>query len=146
MLAVPLLVSRRFGPGRRAWPWALAVAIGATLPLALWHPRDFVDDVLVFQMRQPLRTESLSVTGVLGSVGVRLPGAVAFAAAAAALAWAWRRLPPDRDGLCRGTALAALAFFLAGKQAFCNYYYFAGLTLLASAALAGEGATASPRR
>jgi hypothetical protein len=56
--------------------------------------------------------------------------------AAAALAAVWRKSGPDEPWrLPMAAALVYMAFFLCAKQAFCNYYYFAGSVILSGAAL-----------
>ena len=60
-----------------------------------------------------------SLLGPLGAIG--------------AMAWSWRRVPAGPHGLCLVASAPLLVFFVAAKQAFCNYYYFAGLVLLCTA-------------
>jgi hypothetical protein len=124
---------------------AIAVAAATALPLFIWGPRDFVDDVLLFQLRQPLRLDAMSLPALVARLSaVRLPGALSLVGAAAALLWA-RRLPRPagehaRAAAARATALVYFAFFLSAKQAFCNYYYFVGALLLCACALAPTSA------
>jgi hypothetical protein len=142
VLALPLLARGAAVP-RRTWLEALTVAAAVTLPFVLWGPADFVNDVLLFQLRQPFRAEAMSLpAAVFGLTGWRAPGVVALAGAAAATACVWRRLAPRAPGLLAWRLPAALAivymaFFLCAKQAFCNYYYFAGTLLLATVAAGG---------
>jgi hypothetical protein len=102
-----------------------------------------VNDVLLFQLRQPFRAEAMSIPAALfGLTGWKAPGVVALAGAAAATACVWPGLAPRASGLLAWRLPAALAivymaFFLCAKQAFCNYYYFAGTLLLATVAAGG---------
>jgi hypothetical protein len=136
VLVTPLLARRRL-LDRAAWPWALGAAALTTVPLFAWDPRAFVDDVVLFQLRQPLRLDALSLPPIVALLtGLRLPGALALVGAAAAAAWAWRKLPAGARGLSTGGALLLLAFFVSAKQAFCNYYWLASVLVLAAAATA----------
>jgi hypothetical protein len=137
VIALALIV--RDGRIRRsAWFEALAVVAAVTLPFFLWSPVDFVGDVVLFQLRQPFRDDALSVPAIVAAVtGWRAPGALAVVAAAAATSYAWPRLGPraDPSQLPLAAAVVFASFFLFAKQAFCNYYYFVGVLILAAAAL-----------
>ncbi|MSP62364.1 MAG: DUF2029 domain-containing protein [Myxococcales bacterium] len=136
VVLLPLLLARRF-VSRRQIAVAAAVALAVTAPLALWDLGAFFDDVVLCQVRQPLRMDAMSLPPVVAMLtGFRAPSALAFLAVAAALAWAWRRLPDGAPGLALGATLALDAFFLFNKQAFCNYYYLVGVLLLAAQAAA----------
>ncbi len=137
VLALPLLFRDGRIP-RRAWLEALGVAIALALPFLVWSPHDLVNDVVLFQLRQPFRADALSIPAYLASVaGWRAPSVLALAGAGAALALEWRQVgptaPPSRLPLA--VAVVYAAFFLLAKQAFCNYYYFVGVLFLAAAAL-----------
>jgi hypothetical protein len=148
VLAVPLfLKDGRIRP--RAWGAAAAIALAVALPFFAWSPRDFIDGVVLFQLRQPFRPDALSLPAFAAAVtGWRAPGALALVGAFAAGAFTWSGLgaaagksePPSRLPLA--IALVYMAFFLFAKQAFCNYYYAVGVIILGAAALldpAGEG-------
>ncbi len=129
---------------RRAVPWALIIAAAITAPFVLWNPRAFVDDLLLFQLRQPFRPDAMSLTALVAWIaGWQAPGVLALLAAAAATVYAWKRVA-TLPSLALGAALVYLWFFLGAKQAFCNYYYFAGVLLLGSAACAAP-MLSSPR-
>jgi len=136
VLALPLLARHGRVP-RRSWIEALLVATAVTVPFLVWSPPDFVNDVVLFQVRQPFRTDAMSIPAFLFELtGWRAPGAVAVVGAAAALAAVWRKSGPDEPWrLPMAAALVYMAFFLCAKQAFCNYYYFAGSVILSGAAL-----------
>jgi hypothetical protein len=143
LVAVPLfLKDGRVRP--RAWAVAVATACAITLPFFVWGPRDFIDDVVLFQLKQPFRSDALSLPAFLAAVtGWRAPGALALVGAAAAGAFTWSGLgaPPGKtpspSRLPLALALVYLAFFLFAKQAFCNYYYAVGVMILGAAALVG---------
>ena len=86
VLALPLFACRG-GVPRRSWMEALAVAAVVTLPFFVWSPGDFVNDVVLFQLRQPFRADAMSIPAFLFDLtGWKAPGAVAVVGAAAALA------------------------------------------------------------
>lgn len=137
VVALPVL----FRDGRlpaKAWFEALALAGAITLPLFVWSPTDFVDDVVLCQLRQPFRADALSLPAfVAWAAGWRAPGALALIGAAAAIAFTWSRSGSDSrpSSLPLCAAIVFLSLFLCAKQAFCNYYYFAGVLILGAAAL-----------
>jgi hypothetical protein len=134
VVLLPLLLPRRVVP-RSWWPVALLVALGVTLPGVLWGVRDFLEDVVWFQLRQPSRADAMSLPGLIQwSTGVRLPGVVAVIGAAGALLF-WSRRRIDVSCLALAAACVYGIFFVTAKQAFCNYYYFLGILLVAGAAM-----------
>jgi hypothetical protein len=140
VLALPLLARDGRVP-RRAWIESLLLAAAVTLPLFVWGPADFLNDVVLFQLRQPFRVDAMSLPAfVFGVTGWKAPGVLALAGAAAALACTWTRLGASAPSwrLPAAMALMYLAFFLCAKQAFCNYYYFASALVLAQAAAGSD--------
>jgi Glycosyltransferase family 87 len=135
IIAVPLLLGSRRVPAR-AWALALVVAAGIVLPFFAWSPADFLEDVVLFQARQPFRMDALSIPAAVARLtGLRAPGALSFAAAAVATLGVFPRADSERRAaLPEQTAIVSLAFFLFAKQAFCNYYYFVGILVLAAVA------------
>ncbi len=136
-IAVPLLV-RDGSVGKRQWLEALAAATLVTLPFFIWSPADFVGDVVLFQLRQPFRADAMSLPALVAALTPwHPPGILALGGAAAGAAVAWPRLGPSsgQSRLPLATAVVFAGFFLFAKQAFCNYYYFVGVLVLASAAL-----------
>jgi hypothetical protein len=103
---------------------AAAVAIGVTLPFLLWNPESFVRSVVLWQFRQPFRTDSLSYAVILAHwLGVQ-PGVWLSLLSAGAATWlAWRGAPRNAHGFAAAFALVMLALFATSKQAFCNYYF-----------------------
>lgn len=139
VLLLPLLLCQRFRP---AWSRAtrttvLAAGLAALglLPFLLWHPRDFIEDLILFQVRQPFRHDALTLPALFSfATGLRAPGALALLGAAGSLGWALGRLPRKPAGLLYGAAIGCFSFFAMAKQAFCNYYSFVGVLLLLCAA------------
>ncbi|MGO9836303.1 MAG: hypothetical protein ACLP1X_19040 [Polyangiaceae bacterium] len=133
VVLVPLLLLRRVAP-RSYWGPAVAVLAAVTVPFLVWGFSDFLDDVVLFQLRQPARDDAMSLPGLIQwATGVRLPGFIALAAATFALAFWWRKIK-DATLLPLAAACVYGVFFLTAKQSFCNYYYFLGIVVLAAAA------------
>ncbi len=157
---LPLLL-----PGRsrreqlRAALVAVLVALAVTAPIALWNLRGFLDDVILCQLRQPFRPDSINVAATLVQEAGRLygqepwrltreltatlagrlcPGWLCLALFALALGLALWRAPRGPAGFCAGTVLAFSLFFGFAKQSFENYLLFAIGCALWAAALAGE--------
>lgn len=151
-LILPLLVPVRLAPPwLRSRRWlalavALALTVGLLVAFLLWHPADFIADIVQFQMRQPFRPDSLSFPALLYQLtGFRAPGALALVGALLGLCWVWRRLPEGTSGLLLGLLFAVVGVFVFAKQAFCNYYYFIGVLILLNVAVAREAATDEAR-
>jgi hypothetical protein len=127
LVLAPLLladVRRRIG-WRRMVGVALLVAAITAAPFLIWHPRDFLFDVVAVQAIQPLRTDSASVLGVLARMGIPVPGAwITFAMAGLALLLIAWRAPRTTAGYAGAVAFVFLVFFLFSKQAFGNYFLF----------------------
>lgn len=137
-----------FGRHRVSWKhWLTAGAVaGATiLPFVVWNGRATLDGML-FQMQAPIRPRysAMSIPGLLASVSWPYPPVWASAAAelavCAAIAASGRAV--DAATILLGSAVALLAAFLLGWQAFVNYYVFvASLLLLASVAAGARRTT-----
>lgn len=100
------------------------VAAAITLPFVMWDPKGFFDSVVMFQVRQPFRGESLSyLAWTATTAGPAWPGWLGFALLPVAMGLAFWRTARTPAGFAGGVALALLVFFAFAKQAFCNYYY-----------------------
>ncbi len=120
---------------------ACALALLISLPLALFAPSDFVDSVLLFQLRQPFRFDALSFAALLARAGgPQLPGFTSFLVLAPALALGWRFSPRNVGGALAALAFAFAGFFDIGKQAFANYHFL----VLALACAAAAALTPTP--
>ena len=117
-------------PGR---PWqavvrelgkAIALALVVTAPLALWNISAFLKDVVLFQVFQPFRIDSLSYLAWYARITGSQPAAwVGFASMLAAMVMVLWRAPRTPAGFAAGGATILFAFFAFNKQAFCNYYF-----------------------
>jgi hypothetical protein len=116
---------------------AAAVAIGVTLPFILWDARALYDDLLVFQMDQPFRPDSLSVPAwIAHHYGVLLPQWIGWAIVVPATLVALRSAPRTASGFAMATGFVFFTFFAFSKQAFANYYVFVIGALAVAAAFA----------
>jgi hypothetical protein len=139
LVLVPLLPIWPGTTRRRAILWALATAALVTLPFAVWDPDGFFQSVVWLQVREPFRTDSLSVLAWLAKRGVSVPTiATTLLAGAVAAALALWKLPRSAGGLAAGTALMMFVLFAFGKKAFCNYYFFVLGALAVTIAASGE--------
>jgi hypothetical protein len=143
-LAVPLLwrfAARR--PGAAGFLARAGIAAAAvTLPFVLWHPRAFVDCVLLLQTREPLRIDSLSYLSWAARHDLGGGSFVwAIAAGSVALAAGALLTPNTPAGFALSLALSSFAAFSFGSKAFCNYYFFVVGALCC--AIATQGLTGS---
>jgi hypothetical protein len=153
-----LIVSKQYlglaGPGflrfcvGRPMPWRLVLfaafaASAATLPLALWHPNAFMNNVVWLQTREPFRIDSLSYLSWAARAGWGT-GSIYWAVGAGlgALAIALVATPNTPAGFASTVALSSLVTFAFGSKAFCNYYFFVIGALCAGAAAAMPRASA----
>lgn len=137
--AVWMLLPRGWGAGRTARFMAIVgiVAVGITLPLALWNLRAFTYSTWTVQQVAPFREDALSyLVWYFQKTGVHLTVAVAFAAMLLGIALAVWRAPRGPAGFAMTLAMTYLPFIAFNKQAFANYYLFAiGACCAAVAAL-----------
>lgn len=106
---------------------SIGVSIAITLPLLLWDLPGFLNSVILFQFRQPFRSDSLSYLVLYQqwfpsfSKPSTIWGFLALLVAEGISLW---RGPRNPAGFAGTIAFSYLAFFAFNKQAFCNYYYF----------------------
>ncbi len=143
----PLLTSRRVRPVDFAW--AIAISAAIALPFFVWDPRALWQGVVAYQFRLAFRDDSLTVPAlILARTGRRVWPLIGFVIAgvtAVVIAWRqWREQAPiavERVAIAGGAVY--LAFFLFHKQAFFNYYWFAGvfaaMAMVGSAGAQGSG-------
>jgi hypothetical protein len=147
LVAPVLLYLAMCPPGRRLRTFAIALLVAAVSigPFLLWNATATIDG-MVFQIRALSRPRltAMSIPGLLATLGTGYPPMWASMAAQMLVgAIAYTRIH-DRGagGLLLGSAVALLATFLIGWQAFVNYYYYIGATLvLASVLLAAPRTT-----
>jgi hypothetical protein len=120
----------------RAWVVAALVAAFTIVPFLIWNSSATMSG-MVFQMRAPVRPRlsSISIPGLLAHYGsMNIPiwtSAVTQFAIAGVLAVGG--VGSTVSGLFAGSAVALLATFLLGWQAFVNYYVWIGLLLVLAA-------------
>ncbi|WP_146209919.1 hypothetical protein [Vitiosangium sp. GDMCC 1.1324] len=122
------------GPRWRGAAIAVGTAAATFVPFLVWTPEGLWKDLVVHHLTNPFRPDSLSLLAWFAHQGVSLPGWLGFAGALAlwVLTLARRRGP---ETVVLGSALVFGVFFFLGRQAFCNYYYQAGATVLAAVVL-----------
>jgi hypothetical protein len=120
------------GVGWRGVALAVGTAVATFVPFLVWSPGGLWTDLVVHHLTNPFRADSLSLTAWFHHQGVRLPGWLGFAGVVAV--WALTLRSRHRpEAVLLGSALAFGVFFFLGRQAFCNYYYQVGATVLAAA-------------
>jgi hypothetical protein len=125
--AVPL--GRQAMGSRPSWRSFVLRATGAAalaiVPFALWHPRAFLDAVVLLQLREPIRLDSLSYVSWAVRAGWTAGSPFwSVAAGAVAMLVAMARTPRTAAGFAASVAFATFAMFAFGSKAFCNYYFF----------------------
>jgi len=119
---------------------ACGVAAAVTMPFVLWDPAGTWLSIVVLQVREPFRVDSLSVLSHLAIHGWQPTPALLLAgpiaAICAGLGLTWWRLPRTPAGFCFGLATTFLLLFLFSKKAFCNYYFLVIALLMAGVASA----------
>jgi hypothetical protein len=133
VLAIPLLIRLRRA-SVNAWLWAAVAGIALTLPFLLWDFRALVDKTLLFFFESPGRADSLSVYGAMARSGIELPAWASLGIWLLGVGWLTWKMPRSLAGWLFSMATSWLIFFLVGKQAFINYYYFISFTLLLAVA------------
>ena len=127
---------------------ACATAAVVTLPFLVWDPAGMWLSVVVLQLREPFRADSLSLLSYLAGQGWHPTPAALLAAPLAALAGGlgltWWRLPRTPAGFALGLGTTFLLLFLCSKKAFCNYYFLVSALLLAGVACASAQFPVAP--
>jgi hypothetical protein len=133
---------------RRILLGACAVAALVTLPFAAWDAAGVWRSVVMLQLHEPFRADSLSVLSQLVRQGWQpTPTALIvapLAALGAGLGLTWWRLPRTPAGFALGLGLTFLLLFLFSKKAFCNYYFLVIALLMAGVASASAEFPPSP--
>ena len=109
---------------------ALAVFSALTLPMAMWNLHGFLHDFMAVHVRQPFRSDSLSIANLICPLPLYLIVALVLVGTLFALNKA--RPHPSMFAACYGFTL--LIFVCTNKQAFCNYYFLIVQTLLLAVA------------
>jgi hypothetical protein len=112
---------------RREIALAIAVAAAVTLPFAIADPSGFWRSVVVLQLTEPFRADSLSALIPFVRAGWTVPPVALTlmpVLAAVAAGWAaWRRAPRTPAGFAAALGFVLMMLFLFSKKAFCNYYF-----------------------
>ncbi|HMB95416.1 MAG TPA: hypothetical protein VKK61_05200 [Tepidisphaeraceae bacterium] len=116
------------------------------MPFFIWNPVSFFRSVVLWQLRQPFRTDALSFAALMDwTLGVR-PGMWFCAMSAGAAMWlAYRRSSRDAFGFVTSLTFVLLLFFATNKQAFCNYYFLVMGVACGAIALSNFGRRAGSR-
>jgi len=104
---------------------ALVVVAVSTLPFLVWNPEAFFRSVLLLQLKQPARPDSLSfIARIPGLLDLPVAASVALSTVAlvGALAYGLFKATDDAQGFSLTAALALCAWLLFGRQALANYY------------------------
>ncbi|HEU5197136.1 MAG TPA: hypothetical protein VFW70_20530 [Methylomirabilota bacterium] len=148
VLAAPLAVLLSPAPWRargRTLLKAMLVAATLTLPFVVADVSGFVRGVVVLQVRQPFRADSLSYPAWwVRATGLAPPPAwLALVVLAVALVLCLRYAARSVAAFAGATALASLVFFAFNKQAFMNYYFFVVAAFCCAVAATEPGAEPS---
>ena len=112
------------GLGLRGALIAGATVVATLLPFALWTPGELWEGLVTHHLDNPFRKDALGFPALAVRFGLpEAPGWLGFLALPIVLLGAARL--PRRLDVALGVPLVALTwFFLFGRQAFANYYYF----------------------
>jgi hypothetical protein len=119
-------------------------AVGAlvTAPFVLINPRAFIESIVLLQLRQPFRPESLSIPGWWANhFGEQLPSWWCFVSLVPTAALALWRCERSAAAFAAALSLVSFVFFFLSKQAFANYYFFTLGTICCALALAPQPQT-----
>jgi hypothetical protein len=149
VVAPVMLYVAMCAPGRRVRTIAIGalVAVITIAPFLLWNAAATINGML-FQVRALSRPRltAISIPGLLVGSGMAYPPmwlSTVVQLAAGGLAYV-RVREHGAGGLLLGSAIALLATFVVGWQAFINYYYYIGALLaIASVLLAAPRTTAT---
>jgi hypothetical protein len=94
------------------------------LPFLLWDAPAFLDRMLFWHARQPIRYDAITLQAAAGNLlGVVVPRPLLLAAAVVLIGWVTWRTPADGASPAAPMAAALLIFCLFHSQAFFNYFY-----------------------
>ena len=117
---------------------AVGVAAVVTVPLALLDADAFWRSVVLLQLREPFRLDSLSFTREMLQFGIRLDKqgamAVSLTAGLIGIALSWWRAPRTPAGFAASLGVTCFLLTAFGKKAFLNYYFMVVAFLLVAIA------------
>jgi len=138
LLGRPFTARKIFVDGGKA----VAVVAVSTIPFLVWNPEAFFRSVLLLQLKQPPRPDSLSfiarVPGLL-SLPVAASLALSTLALVGALAYGLFKATDDAQGFSLTAAVALCAWLLFGRQALANYYVLVLGFVAMAAAISHDG-------
>ncbi|MGE5359253.1 MAG: hypothetical protein ACM3NQ_09560, partial [Bacteroidales bacterium] len=129
----------------KAWCIAAATAVLTLVPFVVWDPASLYTYGVRFQLETPFREDGLTVVALLYrwsgfTAGKWLAALVGLLVAA----YTYNRFSRDAlRGYVLAVAITTFSIFLAGSQAFCNYYYLVSVLLLFVFAVHGRPASAT---
>ena len=104
---------------------AVLVALAVSLPLALWNFEAFKQYAILLNFQMPFRKDSLNFSAMWAhETGVEPSSLIGFFLLIPTYYICLRRCVATPAGFAGATALMYFVFFLFGRQAFLNYYYF----------------------
>jgi hypothetical protein len=104
---------------------AIATGTVVTLPFFVINPKAFFECMVLLQLRQPFRVESLSLNAWwFIEYDKRLPDWLGFASVIPTSALAFWHCERSPAGFAAALAFVSFVFFALSKQAFGNYYFF----------------------
>ena len=116
---------------------AVLVALAVSLPLALWNFEAFKQYAIMLNFQMPFRKDSLNYAALwMRMTGVEPSSLFGFALLIPTYFICLRRGSATPAGFAGATALFYFVFFLFGRQAFLNYYYFIFALMCAAVATA----------
>ena len=146
--AVILLAGRpvAWKPVARLAAIAGALTALVALPFVVRDPGGFVNAVILFQLRQPFRADSLGFLPKLAGASVPAGPGLALVLAALTLAACLWRAPRGPAGFTTSATLTLFVFFAFATQAFWNYYFLVvgGLACAIAATTSGYTGSAIP--
>jgi hypothetical protein len=108
---------------------SLVVPAVLAAPFLLINAEAFPNSVVLLQLREPFRQDSLSLMAWLANTGWPIGRdsvlmiAAPLVAVTAVFAIAWRSAPRTPAGFALSLGLTLLVLFAFSKKAFCNYYF-----------------------
>jgi hypothetical protein len=116
------------------------VALATIAPFAIWSPYGLLRGLWLLHKNGPFRADALTIPAELSPIWL-VPSWVGFLGALAPLALL-RRMPRRLAPLLLGACATYMLFYLLGRQAFLNYYWFLDLTGLLALATMPESSSA----
>jgi hypothetical protein len=118
----------------RRWALLAGVVLAGVLvvlPFFLWDPAPFLDRVIFWHLRNPLREDGITLqAAAFNELGITVPTSLLFAAAVLPVGLVTWRTPGGAGAPPGPMGTALLIFCLFHSQAFFNYFYLCQYLLL----------------